>query len=113
MGPWPRRAVPVLVVWLWAARAQAAVVVIVRPAAPSPAAIETLSRLRGELLSVGLTVEVVARPALRPSDGSSSRAWLEQVAAERHADGALDIVDKGPICSPRAVATSPRSIWRG
>jgi len=69
---------------------------IVRPPAPSPAAGETLSRLRGELLSVGLTVEVVARPSVWPSDGSSSRAWLEQIAAERHVDGALDIVDSGP-----------------
>ena len=73
---------------------------IVRPAAPSPAATETLSRLRGELLSVGLTVEVVTRPSLRPSDGSSSRAWLEQSATERRVDGALDIVDTG---APAAV----------
>jgi len=73
---------------------------IVRPAVPSPVASEALSRLRGELLSVGLTVEVVTRPSLRPPDGSGSDAWLERIAAARHVDGALDIIDNG---APAAV----------
>ncbi|HEY8926614.1 MAG TPA: hypothetical protein VIU64_19660 [Polyangia bacterium] len=94
---WARLVIPALVVgaWvgLWAAPVRAAIVMIVRPAVPSPVTSEALSRLRGELLSVGLTVEVVTRPSLRPPDGASSRAWLEQLAAERHVDGALDIVD--------------------
>jgi len=84
---------------------------IVRPTAPSPAATETLSRLRGELLAVGLTVEVVARSALRSSDGSSSRAWLEQVAAERHVDGALDIIDTGAPASGATPVLAAVDVW--
>jgi hypothetical protein len=101
LARWTRLATPALVVgslaWSfvvsWAAPARAAIVMIVRPAVPSPVTSEALSRLRGELLSVGLTVEVVTRPSLRPPDGSSSRAWLARIAAERHVDGALDVVD--------------------
>src|SRR5690348_3519535 len=65
---WAGLVIPALVVgaWvgLWAAPVRAAIVMIVRPAVPSPATSEALSRLRGELLSVGLTVEVVTRPSL-------------------------------------------------
>ena len=81
------------------ARAQSAAVLVVRPDAPSAAAAETLSRLHGELLSVGLEVEVTARPARAASDSTSARSWLEGVAAERTLDAVLDIVDGGPTAA--------------
>jgi len=83
-----------LLVWLAAARAQAATVLIVRPAAPSAAAAETLSRLHGELLAVGLAVAVVERPAA--AGGTNPRAWLERLATERGLDAALEIIDGTP-----------------
>lgn len=60
---------------------------------PSGTATEILSRLRGELLSVGLSVDIAERPAQATSDGTSSRAWMERAAAERAIDAALDIID--------------------
>lgn len=85
-----------LVAWLSAARAQAATVLIVRPAAPSPAAAETLSRLHGELLAVGLAVEVATQPDAARSGGTNPRAWLEKLATERALDAALEILDGPP-----------------
>ena len=45
-----------------AAPVHASAVAIVRPHTPSPELAETLSRLHGELLSVGLEVEIAQRP---------------------------------------------------
>lgn len=81
-----------LVAW----RVQAATVVIVRPVSPSPAAAETLSRLHGELLAVGLSVAVVARPGSAASAGNNPRAWLERLATEGALDAALEIIDGTP-----------------
>lgn len=83
-----------LLTCLAAARAQAATVLIVRPATPSPAAAETLSRLHGELLAVGLTVAVAERPAA--TGGTNPRAWLERLATERGLGAALEIIDGTP-----------------
>lgn len=74
------------------ARARAATVLIVRPAAPSPAAAETLSRLHGELLAVGLAVDVAVGP-----DHADTRAWMRRAAQERALDAALEILDGGPL----------------
>ncbi len=65
---------------------------LVRPLAPSNAVTETLSRLQGELLSVGLDVELAARPATDRLEGASSRGWLERIAIERGIDAAIDVV---------------------
>ncbi|HEX2657555.1 MAG TPA: hypothetical protein VHU40_04760 [Polyangia bacterium] len=68
-------------------------VMLVRPPTPSASATEILSRLRGELLSVGLSVDIAERSVQATSDGTSSRAWMERAAADRRLDAALDIID--------------------
>jgi hypothetical protein len=77
---------------VWATPARAATVVIVRPANPSPAIVETLVRLNGELLSVGFATEFVDEPALDKGAGHESRGWLEQLATRRGADALVAIV---------------------
>ena len=76
----------------WTAPLHAATVAIVRPQSPSPDWTETLSRLHGELLSVGLEVEITEGPAVRVLGTADSRAWLEKLAAERGVDAIIDIV---------------------
>ena len=80
-----------LFVLLGAARAQAATIVLVRPAGASPELTETVSRLHGELLSLGLDVafaEPGAGPAPSPAD---PRARLEPIATARDADAVIEI----------------------
>jgi hypothetical protein len=76
----------------WARPASAVTVAIVQPPHPSSVVAEVLHSLRGELLSVGLDVTMTDRPATRGLAGADSRAWLEQVAAERGASAVIDIV---------------------
>lgn len=71
----------------------AAPVAIVVNAAPSPPASETMSRLRGELLSLGLEVEVSERPA--PSGPAADpRDWLLRLAVARKAIAVIDLVEE-------------------
>jgi hypothetical protein len=78
-------------IWLFgAAPARAASVVIVRPANSPPVMVETLVRLRGELISAGFDTEIVEGPP-RTATGDS-RAELEQLAARRGADAVVAIV---------------------
>jgi hypothetical protein len=77
---------------VWAAPARAATVVIVRPANPPPAIVETLVRLNGELLSVGFATEFVDEPVVDKGAGHESRGWLEQLAGRRKADALVAIV---------------------
>ena len=82
----------------WAASVHAATVVIVRPLGASPDLNETLSRLHGELLSVGLEVEMADRPAAPGLGTTELRAWLEEMAAARGACAVLEIVgDRAPF----------------
>jgi hypothetical protein len=92
-----------LIVLLWAVRAQAATVVIVRPAGPSLEATETASRLHGELLSLGVDVMIVERPASRAPRATDSRAWVERLAVDRQADAVIDIVDRDGAAASTAV----------
>ena len=64
---------------LGAARAEAAKVVIVRPAAASPELNETVSRLQGELLSLGLELAIRRTAGDAPRDRTPSHApgWNE------------------------------------
>jgi hypothetical protein len=87
-----------LLAWLAAAQAQAATIVIVRPAGASVEVTETVSRLHGELLSLGLDVAFAARPA-GPPPSSEPRARLEAIAAAHDADAVIDL-----ITSPRPAA---------
>ena len=83
-----RRALLVLVctALLGSSRVLAATVVIARPANSTPAMVETVVRIRGELISAGFAVEIVDGLA------DSSRDSLEQLAEQRRADAALAIV---------------------
>jgi len=93
-----RKIIPAIVL-LWPARAQAATVVVVRPASTAPALTETVSRLRGELLSLGLEVVVGERPG-GAHGAVDPRAWLERDAGERAPDAVIDVVGDG---APAAV----------
>jgi hypothetical protein len=78
-------------VLLWAARLDAATVMIVRPPSASAELTEIVSRLHGEMLSVGLAVSITER-AEGGADGASARAWLESLAADRGIDAAVDVI---------------------
>lgn len=85
----------VLLSWillLWAAPAIAGTVAIVQPISTTPDWTEALSRIHGELLSVGLDVKMIHRPADFGLGQTDSRAWLEQLAAEGQIDAVIDIV---------------------
>jgi hypothetical protein len=98
-----RLAFPVLLAslaCLWGTRLDAATVMIVRPASPSAALTETVSRLHGEMLSVGLTVMIAERAeAARTdgTDGASARAWLERMAVDGGIDAAIDVIGDGRV----------------
>jgi hypothetical protein len=81
-----------LIALLWAVRAQAATVVVVRPASASPAVTETMSRLRGELLSLGLDVVIGERPTTSPPGALDPRAWQRGDTGGRGPDAVIDIV---------------------
>jgi len=100
---------------LWAAPAHAVTVAIVAPPRPTLEWTETLSRLRGELLSVGFEVRLVHRAADRGPDRADSRVWLDEIAAAGGIDAVIDIVgDTAPVAvdvwvieqSPRRWAVS-------
>ena len=79
--------------WLFgAAPAGAASVIIVRPANGPPVMVETLVRLKGELISAGFETEIVDGAAATGSAAGDSRANLEQLAARRGADAVVAIV---------------------
>ncbi len=79
-----------------AAVVRAATVAIVRPSRSTPVWNETVSRLHGELLSVGAEVQMtdgLARPG-----GADARAWFLELAAQRGLDAIIDIVgDEAPV----------------
>ena len=77
-----------LFAWTWSLHA--ANVVIVRPTSPSADVTEALSRIHGELLSIGLEVTLTDRPASRKR--SDSRSWVAQVATAGGARAVIDII---------------------
>jgi len=85
-------AVVASLLWLAVGRVQAATVMIVRPASPSPELTEAVSRLHGELLAVGLAVMIVDRDGAAGSAGESPPDWLEELAHERRIDAAIDVL---------------------
>jgi hypothetical protein len=89
-----RPAILASILLFWTAPLHAATVAIVRPPSPSQELTETLSRLHGELLSVGLEVEITDGPAARALGTTDSRAWLEKLAAERGVDAIIDIASE-------------------
>jgi len=75
-----------------AAPARAASVIIVRPANSPPVMVETLVRLRGELISAGFETDIVDAAPPPESGPADSRAGLERLAARRGADAVVAIV---------------------
>jgi hypothetical protein len=75
-------------VMAWARPASAATVTILAPPSPSADGSEALNLLRGELLSIGLTV-AIEQPAEHEQSGPDSRRWLEDLAA----GGASAVID--------------------
>ena len=71
--------------------ARAASVLIVRPENTPPVMVETLVRLKGELISAGFETEIVDGGAGASAAGES-RTRLEQLAARRGADAVVAIV---------------------
>ncbi len=74
--------------------ATARTVAIVRPPASSPALTETVTRLRGELLAVGLSVQVVRRSAT--TDDSASRVWFRDLTAGAEFVALIEVVGDAP-----------------
>jgi hypothetical protein len=100
---------------LWAAPAYAVTVAIVAPPRPTPEWTEALSRLRGELLSVGFEVKLVNRAEGHVPNDPDSRAWLEEIGAGGRTEAVIDVVgDSAPVAvdiwvlerSPRRWAVS-------
>jgi len=93
-----RRAWPCL--WLaaialsWVTDARAATVAILRPTHETREIREALSRLKGELLSVGLEVVIAERERGAGGETTSpeGRAWLERLAQEQALDAMLDVI---------------------
>jgi hypothetical protein len=69
--------------------AQAASVVLVRPANSPPVMVETLLRLKGELISAGFEASIVEGAT---NASGNSRADLERLATERGADAVVAVV---------------------
>jgi hypothetical protein len=67
-------------------------VIIVRPKNVPPVMVETLVRLKGELISAGFEVEIVDDAAEGERGGDDARARLERLAAQRGADAVVAIV---------------------
>jgi hypothetical protein len=75
-----------------AAPAKAMTVAIVRPPSPSAEMTQAVVRVHGELLSVGLEVEIADGPVARELGTSASRAWLAELATKLGASAIIDIV---------------------
>ncbi len=67
-------------------------VAIVWPPNPCAEVTEALTRVHGELLSVGLNAAKSNRPPSRGVQGADSRAWLQEVASEHDARAIIDVV---------------------
>jgi hypothetical protein len=83
------------VISLVASPAAGAKVVLVRPASPSAAMMETLVRMGGELASVGFATEVVDASA----DGQESPGLLEMLATKHGADAVIALVGDASLDS--------------
>lgn len=76
---------------LWVASANAGIVALVQPHSSTPDVTETLTRLHGELLSVGLEVKMILSPTDRSPDRATARAWVEKLAAEGGIDAVIEV----------------------
>jgi hypothetical protein len=72
----------------------AATVAILSNPTPSPPASETLARIHGELLSLGLDVVMTDRATAPGPTTADSRDWLLHIAVARKAIAVIDIIDE-------------------
>jgi len=70
---------------------------IVHPASPSAEMTETVSRLHGEMLAVGLAVTIVARTEGSGPDSTSAPAWMTSLATTRGIDAAIDVIGDAQV----------------
>jgi hypothetical protein len=96
----------------WAVPAHAVTVALVRPPSPSPEMTETLVRLHGELLSVGIEVEITDGPSAREPGTADWRAWRKELASGRGLDAVVDIVTDGGLVAVEVWITEkpPRTL---
>jgi hypothetical protein len=80
---------------VWTSAVQARTVAIIRPAIASPELVETVTRLRGELLAVGYEARVVTSDAQLSTPSAAQPAWREALEA-RELDAVLVIVGDAP-----------------
>jgi len=97
---------------VWATTVHAGTVAIVRPSTATRDFAETLSRLHGEMLSVGLEVRLIDRAAERDPDEAATRAWVEELAVEGDVDAVIEIVgDAAPVAvEVWVIEPSPRRL---
>jgi hypothetical protein len=92
------RIVIVLTLLLWVFPAVAGTVAIIRPTSPAPQLTETLFRLHGELLSVGLDVKIINTRIHRDSEQKDLQTWLKAVTQEGAIDAVIEIIgDTTPL----------------
>lgn len=111
-----------IVLLLWAASAHAGTVAIVRPSSDTPALTEAMSRIHGELLSVGLEVKTIERPEHHRRMRSEPRVWLQQDEGVDGLDAVIEVIGEVvPLAvdvwviehSPRRVKTMRVSLESG
>jgi hypothetical protein len=87
-----------LLLLLSATRADAGTVALVAPDCASQTVTETLSRIHGELLAVGLDVTQVAPPKRRDIARNGARSWVETLANDLSLDAIIDLdCDSSPM----------------
>jgi hypothetical protein len=84
----------------WAAPVTAGTVAIVQPNHVTLDLTESVSRIHGELLSVGLEVKLVQPSPIRGASLTESRAWIERIAVEGQIDAVIEIIGES---TPSAV----------
>lgn len=97
---------------LWAGSAHASTVAILIPSSSSPALTEALSRIRGELLSVGLEVKTMEGPTDRDGTRHDPRAWIKRGEGLEGLDAVVEIVgDVTPVAvDVWVIEHSPRRV---
>ena len=82
----------------WTSPAFAVTVAIVQPVRPPPDLQQALVLIHGELLAVGLEVEIVDRPTKHSLGANDGTAWVEELAQKRGIDAVVDVVgDASPV----------------
>ena len=76
----------------WSDPGRASTIALLRPSSTSPEVTEALFRLQGELLAVGLEVELRTPPPSFRSDPMETDAWFQGLATERSIDAVIDIL---------------------